>query len=188
MKGATLYLFCGLTGSGKSFLASGFARSRGIAYLDYDTIVQPFLSEIEKRYGIGPSRAGFYRSWRDACYSSLWNTCAEVISKGADLAVSAPCGEEIENPSFFSSLKAKAGVCFNAVGVYLAPEKDFHFEVMKKRNAIWNDDIIPNWDEYCLTHMPHRPRWDADRNLYIEYSSFEELDAKFAEQIGGSER
>ena len=48
MSGNTFYLFCGLTGSGKSTLASAFAKSRSLAYLDYDTLVQPFLSEIER--------------------------------------------------------------------------------------------------------------------------------------------
>jgi len=185
MSGNTFYLFCGLTGSGKSTLASAFAKSRSLAYLDYDTLVQPFLSEIEKRYGIGPSRAGFYREWRDACYKSFWDTCAEILGTGASLVASAPCGQEIENPSFFSSLKTAAKTRFQAVGVYLAPEKDFHLEIMKKRNAIWNDDIIPNWEEYCLTHMPHRPKWDADRTLYLEYSGFDELDEKFRKMIDG---
>lgn len=180
-----MYLFCGLTGSGKSTLASKFAKENGLAYLDYDTVVQPFLSEIEKRYGIGASRAQFYISWREACYKSLWDTCAQILSNGASLVVSAPCGKEIEDPSFFATLKAKAGFDFTAVGIYLAPEKDFHFKVMKQRNAIWNDDIIPNWESYCKTHRPHRPVWDADRNIYIEYSDFDQLDQKFRDAMDG---
>ena len=185
MSDNVFYLFCGLTGSGKTALASSFAKSRNLAYLDYDTMVQPFLSELEKRYGIGDSRAGFYRSWRDACYESFWNTSAEILGTGSSLAASAPCGHEIEDPTFFSRLKEKAKRPFVAVGIYLAPEKDFHFEIMKRRNAIWNDDIIPNWNEYCLSHMPHRPKWDADENIYLEYSSFDELNEKFAQALAG---
>ena len=188
MNGGTFYLFCGLTGSGKSTMAKKFSKSRSLAYLDYDTLVQPFLSEIEKRYGIGPSRAGFYRSWRDSCYRSFWDTCAEILGSGTDLVASAPCGQEIEDPSFFSRLRAAAKAEFRTIGIYLAPEKDFHLQIMKERNAIWNDDIIPNWEEYCLTHMPHMPRWDADRTLYIEYSGFGELEEKFRTMIDGREQ
>ena len=183
MSSNKFYLFCGLTGSGKTSLASSFAQSRNLAYLDYDTVVQPFLSEIERRYGIGDSRAGFYRSWRDACYESFWDTAAEILGCGSSLVASAPCGKEIEDPSFFRRMKEKAKRSFFAVGIYLAPEKDFHFEVMKRRNAIWNDDIIPNWNDYCQTHRPHRPKWDADKNIYLEYSSFEQLDATFNQEI-----
>ncbi len=183
MRSNVFYLFCGLTGSGKTTLAYSFAQSRRLAYLDYDTVVQPLLSEIERRGGIGDSRAAFYRSWRPSCYESFWNTASEILSTGSSLVASAPCGQEIEDETFFSRLKDKAKRDFDAVGVYLAPQRDFHYEMMKRRNAIWNDDIIPNWNEYCLKHIPHRPKWDADWNIYLEYSSFEELSTRFSEAM-----
>ena len=36
--------------------------------------------------------------------------------------------------------------------------------------------------------MPHRPKWDADRALYLEYSGFDELDEKFRKMIDGREQ
>jgi len=173
------YLFSGLTASGKTVLARTFASSRSLAYVDYDTLVQPMLRAIERQDGVGDSRAAFYRKWREPCYEGLWDICAEILGCGSSLAASAPCGNEVKDPEFFSTLKKKAGVDFKAVGIYLAPESSFHLEAMKRRNAIWNEDIIPDWENYRRLHSPQRPVWDADVNIYLEYNSFDNLNAMF---------
>lgn len=173
--GPVFYVFCGLTGSGKSVLARRFATASALPYLDYDTLVQPMLRAIEEKTGIGDSRAAFYREWRTPCYESLWDTSAEILGCGSPLIASAPCGEETRDPEFFFKLRIKAGRPFCAVGIYLAPDPDLHLKMMKQRNALWNEDIIPRWEEYRREHSPRRPVWDADVNLWLEYSSFGEL-------------
>ena len=183
MKRSVFFLFCGLTASGKSFLARRYAKAAALPYLDYDTIVQPMLRTIEEREGVGNSRAAFYRKWRKPCYDCFWDTCAEILGCGSSLVASAPCGEEIGQTDFFSKLRTHAGVDFRAVSIYLAPESSFHLSTMKMRNAIWNEDIIPDWNNYRKNHSPHIPVWDADVNLYLEYGSFEQLDHLFGEKM-----
>ncbi len=188
MKQKSLFLvFCGLPGSGKTTVARRLASSLGIAYIDYDTIVQPFLIGIEKAYGLGESRLAFYRKWRRESYGALIAVMKENIRLGLSLIVSAPFSSEMQDEKFFSRLRKDACSESLIFSFHMVPEVSTHLDMLKRRSSYRDDEILSSWDEYVEKTHGLKPRWDADESFEIVFSNTDDAYSKIISEIKNSE-
>ena len=165
-----LFVFSGKPGTGKTTVARKLAASTGIAYLDYDTLVQPFLQGIEKRAGIGESRLGFYRAWRKESYGTLVSAMRENMELGCSLIVSAPFTSEMRDPVFFSSLRSGISSDCRAVSFHMVPDATLHLKMLQQRSSYRDQEILEDWEGYLSSHSTERPLWDADMEYEIAFS------------------
>lgn len=170
----SLIIFAGKAGTGKTTLARFIAKELGIAYIDYDTLCQPFLSEIERKFGLGATdRYGFYRVWREPCYNSLVNIIKENLELGTSLIVSAPFTEELKNPRFPEMLKAKCGKDLFFLLCQMSPSPDKHFKMMQKRNSIRDEDFIKDKERFNCSMKSEAPSWDKNNLITLTSGDFE---------------
>lgn len=168
-----LIVFSGKPGTGKTTVARKLARDTGIAYLDYDTLVQPFLCGIEKEYGLGESRLDFYRKWRQQSYGTLIAAMRENISLNCPLIVSAPFSAEMMDPSFFSSLREE-DLGTRVISFHMVPDDAVHLEMLQRRSSYRDEEILENWEGYLASHRNEKPLWNADAEYEIVFSDTEE--------------
>lgn len=168
-----LIVFSGQPGTGKTTVARKLAMDTGIAYLDYDTLVQPFLRGIEKEYGLGESRLEFYRKWRQQSYGTLVAAMRENISLNCPLIVSAPFSAEMMDPSFFSSLREE-DLGTRVISFHMVPDDAVHLEMLQRRSSYRDEEILENWEGYLASHRNEKPLWNADAEYEIVFSDTEE--------------
>ena len=134
---AILIIFAGKAGTGKSTLSRIIAKEEKIAYLDYDTLNQSFLTSIESKIGFKDAdRYGFYREWREPCYSTLLNTAIENLELGISVIISAPLTKELQDSSFPSKLKSMVKNDFSLLLFYMAPSFEQHKKMISEIHPI----------------------------------------------------
>ncbi len=171
-----LYIFSGQPGSGKTSRARNLSRRLHITYIDYDTVVQPFLKAIEQKMGVGDGRLDFYRRWRSESYSTLWAPAIENLELGNDVVISAPLTSEVRNPEFFKSFKAEHGLDIETFSFYLAPSPELHLAMLRERGSYRDDEVVSDFEKYRRTHDASSPCWDADHSFYLTITDLDRVD------------
>lgn len=171
MKSPLFIVFSGQAGSGKTTAASYVSKALSLPYFDYDTLVQPFLQGIERRYGTGDSRLSFYKEWREESYATLLSVAKENIKNGRSVVVSAPFSSEIKDKEFFSKIK-KEGLDFTSISFYLSPSSSLHQSALVLRGSKRDEEVIKDYEKYEREHKKMAPLWDSDYSFYIEFSSY----------------
>lgn len=169
-----LIIFAGKAGTGKTTLASSIAKELGIAYIDYDTLCQPFLMKIEERYGLSSDRYGFYRQWREECYKTVLAPVIENLKLGVSIIVSAPFSQEILDSTFPDYLEKEASCDFSLLLCYMAPKESVHYEMVKGRNSFRDEDFLNDLDRFKSTLKAEKPLWDSKNVLYLDSGNFED--------------
>ena len=167
-------LIMGGPGSGKTTIAKRLASDFCISYLDYDTLVQPFLIGIENEFGLGKSRLDFYKKWRQESYGTLIAVIKENIILGCPLIVSAPFTSEMRDPYFFSSLRSAGTPKCTVISFHMAPDDETHLQMLMKRASYRDQEILADWQKYLTEHEPAEPIWDADMKYEIVFSNEEQ--------------
>lgn len=161
MTAPALVLVSGTAGSGKSTMGRQVARRYGLPYLDYDSLVQPFLQGIARASGGEEPLELFYQKWRKESYDTLWNAVMDSLSLGVTVAASAPCSREWRQSSFFAGLRARYGVRFRAISIELLPDPGQLRRQLLDRGNPRDEGKLSNWTEY-IQGMPGQAIWDAD--------------------------
>lgn len=160
---SSLIVFSGKAGTGKTTLAEIVAKEERLTYIDYDTINQPFLEGIEKKIGLfNLDRYSFYRYWRDETYKTLWDITIENLKLGNSVVLSAPLTQELQNKSYPTFIREKAGVSFNLLLCYMAPPYSLHKVMMEKRNSIRDEDFINSEERFSSLMGVEVPQWEEE--------------------------
>ena len=171
---AILIIFAGKAGTGKTTLSRIIAKEEKIAYLDYDTLNQSFLTSIEEKNGLqNKDRYGFYREWREPCYSTLINEIVENLNLGISLIVSAPLTQELQDSSFPEKLRHEIKEEFSLLLCYMAPGMDIHKKMVKERNSIRDEDFLINEERFDQTLSPEMPKWDESETIILTSGDIE---------------
>lgn len=157
-----LLVFAGKAGSGKTTVAKMVARTTHFAFFDYDTLVQPFLEEIENRFGLGDSsRLDFYRRWRKQSYRTLFNPVVENLRLGTDVILCAPLSEELQDPGFPDVLRTEVGVPFSLFLCHLRPPLDIHYHMIMDRNSRRDEDLLSDRAKFFDVCKAMDSVWDV---------------------------
>ncbi len=171
---AILIIFAGKAGTGKSTLSRIIAKEEKIAYLDYDTLNQSFLTSIESKIGFKDAdRYGFYREWRAPCYSTLLNTAIENLELGISVIISAPLTKELQDSSFPNKLKSMVKNDFSLLLFYMAPSFEQHKKMISERKSIRDEDFLNNEGRFIETLSPEKPKWDEESTVILTSSDIE---------------
>ena len=171
---AILIIFAGKAGTGKTTMARIIAKEEKIAYLDYDTLNQSFLKSIEEKNGLmDKDRYGFYREWREPCYSTLFNEVVENLNLGISLIVSAPLTKELQDSSFPGKLKEAIKEDFSLLLCYMAPRDELHKKMVKERNCKRDEDFLKNEERFDKTLSPEMPKWNESETLILTSGNIE---------------
>lgn len=164
-----MIIFAGKAGTGKTTLARALSRQLHIPYFDYDTLAQPFLKAIEKRYGLGNNgRNSFYQNWRSVSYETLWSPVLENINLGEDVILSAPFSKEILDASFPDELRKKTDNSFSLLLCYMAPPPDIHYNMLSDRASERDSDVLQNKDLFYTGYKAEMPKWKEELVLYLD--------------------
>jgi gluconate kinase len=164
-----LIVFAGKPATGKTTLARIIATEEGITYLDYDTLVQPFLEHIEKAYGLGGTdRYGFYRMWRECCYTTVMDVVLENIRLGNSVILTAPFSRELKDPDYPSHLREMAGCSFSLLLCYMAPPLSQHLQMMRLRSSHRDEDFLNNEERFAHVCGPESPLWGEDVCMVLD--------------------
>jgi predicted kinase len=166
-----LILVTGIPGVGKSSLGRKIASSFNILYVDYDTVCQPFLTDIWQRQEIKGSYAQFCLDWRDASYGTFWNPLLENLSLGNHAVASAPLSKERANPTFFSEFRQRTATRFSVLNIHLDASKEYLKQRLIERGEERDLEKIAKWNDFHASHQRIPLVWDADRIFRITMES-----------------
>ena len=164
---SVLILVTGIPGVGKSTLGRQIASAFNIMYIDYDTVCQPFLTEIWQRQESPDTYAQFCLDWREASYGTFWNPLLENFSLGRHAVASAPLSKERANPTFFTEFRERTASRFSVLNVHLEASKEFVMERLIERGEQRDLEKIDNWDEFHALYHQIPLAWDVDRIVHI---------------------
>ncbi|MPM77273.1 hypothetical protein SDC9_124274 [bioreactor metagenome] len=157
-----LLIFAGKAGSGKTTVSRKVAQTTHFAYFDYDTLVQPFLEEIEKRSGSDKvSRIDFYRQWRIQSYRTLFNPVIENLQLGNDVILSAPLSEELKDSEFPETLKREVGLPFSLLLCHLQPPIDLHYQMIVDRGSRRDEELLDDKRKFNDICRVVESSWDV---------------------------
>lgn len=156
-----LILVSGLPGSGKSTCGRWLSKEYGISYVDYDSVIQGFMSDIyDKFYNQAPYDE-FCLIWRERCYETFWNVVADNLRAGISVVASAPLSKEAEKAEFFDEMKAKWNLEYEVLSVTFEIPNEELFIRLSRRNEKRDCQKLGNWGEYC--RKPRREAiWNPD--------------------------
>ena len=178
-----LIVFSGPAGSGKTTQAKALSSALSLPYFDYDTIVQPFLLGIERRYGlIEGSRSAFYKEWRSESYATLLEVTKENLKSGISLVISAPFTREMEEKDFFSSLREESGASFRSIAFSLFPSSALRLKMLRQRGSYRDEEII-NGDLEYAEYSVKKAIWDADFVYNIYFEDYTDLPDRIMEKV-----
>lgn len=180
----TLIFFAGKAGTGKTTMSLALSKKLSMPYLDYDTMCQPFLEEIERRIGLGDDdRLEFYRAWRQACYDTVIGTAEENIRLGCSVIVSAPMTLELRDVEFPSRLREGIGLDFNLLLCYMAPPHEKHWLMVKGRNSRRDEDFIRDREMFDTFLGAELPVWNPENVLVLVSGDIEANLEKIVKKI-----
>ncbi len=162
-----IILITGIPGSGKSSLGRRISSSFKLPYIDYDTVCQPFLTEIWHRQPNKVPYAQFCLDWRDASYGTFWNPVLENIALGNNVVASAPLSKDRADPRFFQNLKKQTANGFTVLNIHLDADKEYLKQRLIERGESRDLEKIQKWDEFHNLHQRIPLKWDADRIISI---------------------
>ena len=160
---SVLILVTGIPGVGKSTLGRQIASAFNIMYIDYDTVCQPFLTEIWQRQESPDTYAQFCLDWREASYGTFWNPLLENFSLGRHAVASAPLSKERANPTFFTEFRERTASRFSVFNIHLEASKEYLMERLIERGEQRDLEKIDNWDHFYTSQQRIPLVWDADR-------------------------
>lgn len=161
-----LVLVSGPAGSGKSTMARLIARTYRLPCLDYDTLGQPFLTEIQRRYYPDAPCEDFYRDWRGQSYDTLWGAAMDSLRLGVSVAASAPCKREWGERDFFKRLALRFDTSFQAVSIELMPDQGRLRDQLIARREPRDQGKLQNWASYAAG-LQGEAVWDAARRITL---------------------
>ena len=166
MKTPCLITVTGAAGSGKSTMARAIARRCRLPYLDYDSLVQPFLQEMYGNCRHESDYKTFSRRWRKHSYTTLWNTAADCLAMKADTVLSAPCTSERAVPDFFTEFRERYGIDCMVISVELMPDTDLLRKWLVARGEPRDSDKLEQWDGFT-SEINKETVWDADIKVVL---------------------
>lgn len=129
-------MISGLPGSGKTTCGRWLSDKYKIPYVDYDGVIQPFMTEVYDRFYQGRAYDEFCAIWRECCYETFWNVIAENLRAGINIAASAPLSQEMRQPDFFAGIKSKYDIEFMVLSLILqVPEKVLYSRIVAARQS-----------------------------------------------------
>lgn len=168
-----LLVFAGKAGTGKTTLAKSVSQELSIPYLDYDTLVQPFLQAIEARYGFeSDDRYSFYRIWRNACYETVLGTAIENLQLGVPVAISAPFTKELNAEDYPQTIRERVGANIPILLFYMAPPDGLHFEMVCSRSYARDEDFIADRQRFDRVLNAEKPSWEASSTIILTSGNF----------------
>lgn len=173
-----LVLVSGLPGSGKTTCGRWISKHYKLAYVDYDTVIQPFMTEIYDRFYKGRAYDEFCAVWRENCYQTFWDVIMENLKLGVSVAACAPLSKEAEELHFFSRLKEEYELDFAVLSLVLEVPKEILYTRIRKRNEWRDEQKLREWDQY-YERQKKTIRWDSDIQMIChtdkEYKENERL-------------
>jgi shikimate kinase len=166
-KDAVLILVTGIPGVGKSTLGRHIASAYKILYIDYDTVCQPFLTEIRQRQQSPDTYAQFCLDWRQASYGTFWNPLLDNLSLGNHAVASAPLSKERAKPTFFQEFRERTASRFSVLNIHLDASKEYLMQRLIERGEQRDLEKIKKWDEFHDLYRQIPLAWDADRIVRI---------------------
>lgn len=173
-----LLFFLGPAGAGKTTLAKAWARKRGGAFLDMDTLLRPAAEAIMTLAGQDPSDrdSPFYKTHcRDLGYRITMDAALENLELGLDTIVVGPFTKELADPLWLESELARIGaavsdVCVRVIYVYLPSENAYQERIQARGSAldIWKLD---NWQHFSPSLRRKEIQWRIDSSSVIYFDN-----------------
>lgn len=175
-----LILISGLPGSGKSTLGRWISKYYKIPYIDYDTVIQPFMTEIYGQFYQGQAYDEFCAIWRNCCYRTFWDIVAEQLHAGISVAASAPLSAEAGQADFFQRMKRNYELEAEVLSIVLeVPEKTLYERISERREPR-DEQKLKDWERYFSKQL-RLIRWDPDDQIIYHASGDTGADKKIKE-------
>lgn len=164
---AKLILISGLPGSGKSTCGRWISNNYKIPYIDYDTAIQSFMTEIYTRHYQEKPYDEFCAIWRGCCYKTFWGMIAENLRAGISVTASAPLSREVQQRDFFSLIKREYGIGFEVLSIILEVSEKVLYSRILERNEERDAEKLRDWEEYYRKQQKEI-RWNPDNQIVFQ--------------------
>lgn len=187
-----LVFFVGGAGAGKTTLAKGLAKKRGVAIVDMDTVLRPAAIALMTQAGLDPNdrdSEDYKRLCRDLGYRITMDAALENIANESDIFVIGPFTKETETPLWIEQELGSIGASLldvevKVVFVYLRDDR-LHYERILQRGSVLDQYKLDNWSTFSRSLAKRELKWNlpASSVLYFDNSagftdgSLEALDA-----------
>jgi predicted kinase len=177
-----LIIVSGLAGSGKTTLARALSRKTGIAYIDYDTVTEPFIRAVLERDGKTDFSA-YAKAFRGTAYRAMLDVAFENIASGLDVIVSGPFGRESADPGFFVGLAKHYSCAFLSVVIEIVVSEEILLKRIMKRGSDRDARKIEQWDDFVASIDMQKRVWRPDIRIDVD----ETMDTDLVDIVAGLE-